>query len=365
MTTDDARIAELEDRIAELTARLDAAVPTTAAAEQDEPRGSRRNMLKLAAGAAVGGTAAALAVGARPVAAADTDPVIVGDTTTQGDTGQTTTVIDYQRSDIPQVPNIIGGGTSNANVFTVRDREALALFNLSSSSFPAAIGGYGYEAMPNGVYGFTSSSAGGYGVVGLGSGTGNTGLLARGTRANVELTGAGDAPPARTDAHVTGEIVHDSAGDLWFCVADGTPGTWKKLSGPGTAGAFHAVSPFRAHDSRQPSGGGRYDGDSNRTVSIKDARNVSDGEVATADVIPAGATAIAANVAVIGPTTAGFMSVNPGGDAVVAASSVNYNANENTSNAGIFTLNANREVEVVFGPGGGGNVAIDVTGYWT
>lgn len=374
MTTDEnTRIAELEAQVAALTARLDAATPSGVEAgsevevidEAEPQRGSRRNILKLAAGAAVGGTAAALATTSGKVAAVDGDPIEIGASTTQGNSGRTVTVLEYVN---PAQP-LAFGLTSLGNVFLVRDTGSAFPILANSSTYPASVAGYAYGVMDVGVYG-RSGNPDGYGVVaqGVNNGLGSppvTGLLARGTRANMQFEAESTAPRSRSDVHTVGEVIADNNGDLWFCVASGTPGTWKKLSGPATAGAFHAIGPYRVYDSRRPSGGGRYEGSANRTVSIKDGRDVATGEVDNADVVPAGATAIAANVAVIQPGTSGFLSVNPGGDAEVAASSVNYSAGENTSNAGIYPVNSDLEVQVIFGPGGGGHVAIDVTGYWT
>lgn len=37
------------------------------------------------------------------------------------------------------------------------------------------------------------------------------------------------APPARSDAHVAGELDLDVNGDLWLCTGAGSPGTWRKI----------------------------------------------------------------------------------------------------------------------------------------
>lgn len=358
-----------------------------------DPRSSRRSLVSKGAIAAAVGAAAGLALN-KEASAANNDPVLVGNSESGTNTtllfGGTTFEVfggnSTQDASIYGHTAGTGGGTWGV----------LGSYDGSTTSDVAGVYGRHTNSQNGGtgVLGTTDATSGGTGVRGESAGTegigvrgvatntrsigvsgeattsGGVGVQGNGARYDISAAGSGiviisaaqssDIIP--TSSGTVGSLARNSDGALWYCVGTNT---WKALSGSATAGAFHALTPFRAHDSRQTSGGGRYDGDSNRTVSIKDARNVSDGEVATADVIPAGATAIAANIAVIGPTTAGFMSVNPGGDAVIAASSVNYNANENTSNAGIFTLNTNREVEVVFGPGGGGHVAIDVTGYWT
>jgi hypothetical protein len=50
---------------------------------------------------------------------------------------------------------------------------------------------------------------------------------------------------------LAGEVVADQTGTLWACVAAGTPGSWRKLAGPTSAGALHLLpSPKRVYDSR-------------------------------------------------------------------------------------------------------------------
>ncbi|HEY6530697.1 MAG TPA: hypothetical protein VIY72_00230, partial [Acidimicrobiales bacterium] len=62
-------------------------------------------------------------------------------------------------------------------------------------------------------------------------------------------------PRTTTDAHAKGEIYFDTNNDLWICVADGTPGTWVRLAGPGTAGPFTVLhAPARVYDTRPNSG---------------------------------------------------------------------------------------------------------------
>ena len=46
-------------------------------------------------------------------------------------------------------------------------------------------------------------------------------------------------------------MVFDANGDLWFCVATGLPGTWRRISGSTSAGSFHVLpAPARIYDSR-------------------------------------------------------------------------------------------------------------------
>ena len=82
-------------------------------------------------------------------------------------------------------------------------------------------------------------------------------LRHRDRRAGPRREGA-DAPPPlghgrhpASGTHAKGELYTDSEGSLWSCVGAGTPGTWRKLAGPATAGALHILAtPVRIYDSR-------------------------------------------------------------------------------------------------------------------
>jgi hypothetical protein len=194
-------------------------------------------------------------------------------------------------------------------------------------------------------------------IGGFFSGSGGTAAL--------QLDVFGSPVQSRTDAHEAGEIEADSNLDLWLCVAAGTPGKWRKIVGLNSAGAFHAITPTRVYDSRQtlPSPGA-LNGGQTRTISVKDARAVNGGAVATANAIPAGATAVAANVTIITTAGAGFLAVNPGGVTAVTASTINWSAAGQVVANGIsLTLNANRELTVVC-EGGSTHFIIDINGYY-
>jgi hypothetical protein len=105
-------------------------------------------------------------------------------------------------------------------------------------------------------------------------------------------------------------------------------------------------------------------GGQNRTISVANSYNVS-GTLVTSDFIPAGATAVFANVTVVDTVGAGYLSINPGGTTAVAASTINWSANGQVLANGIsLTLNASREITVVNGSGGSTQFIIDITGYW-
>jgi hypothetical protein len=242
---------------------------------------------------------------------------------------------------------------------TVHDGPNGLIFLLSpaSSAYPAALGGYAYGKVPNGVYGYSSNS--GAGVVGQGVGAGAIGLLALGARANVEMLPAGIPPATRTDSHKMGELVTDAAGDLWCCVEAGTPGSWRKLAGPMSAGAFHAIAPKRVYDSRAgkaPLGGvkGKLNPGENREVDC----------TAATSGVPATAKAVVLNLTAANTTGTGNLAVYPDGTPAPSTSSINYTglniANSTTSGCG-----PGAKIRVQCGATGatGADFIIDILGY--
>ena len=365
------RIQELEDKVAELSARVEQ--PTTS---------SRRGMLKLAAGAAAGAVAVTAVGPAGRAAAADNDPILIGTTTTTTPANDNETVAVYANTTTPPTTNgVLVGTTVATNLFTFRDnRTGVVLGSSNASSFPAALAGYAYTVVPNGIYGFTSQA--GSGVVGNGGSTAIAGVNARNSNAT-DGAGAGliaastKGPNALLEPTATGKpttgtwavgsVLADTAGHLWYCIVAGTPGTWVDLAA--YTPTFHALTPFRAYDSReaQPSPGTLGLGQS-RTINIKDKRAVAGGAIVTADVVPAGATAVTANVTVVNTILSGFLTVNPGGTTEITAATVNWSGTGQILNNGVnLTINpATREVTVIAGgaPGSSTHFVIDITGYF-
>ena len=241
----------------------------------------------------------------------------------------------------------------------------------------------------------TSTSTGTIGVQGLAQGVGvqgegSTGLVGVGTNTGLDAVGSvvgvraaassvnGTAmylaaqvghlaPAARAATYTRGQVEMDENGNLWLCTATGTPGTWRKLAGPATAGAFHALTPGRVTDSR-PTQGGSGPLDVTGTVTVSVANRMAVGVVPPlADFVPAGATAVTANVTVTNTVGTGYLAVNPGGTTSVAASTINWvGTGLNLANGVTLTLNANRELTVICGgqPGAQANFIIDITGYY-
>jgi hypothetical protein len=353
-----AECAELRSLLAEVRP------PSPADRAVDGPRttiettASRRTMFKMAAGAAAGGVAA-MAVSEGRAAATDGAALIVGTTSSQGDPNRTRTTIDYRNANGPQQTS--GLTTVNANIFLVRDRFPSLLSDVvltrDASDFPSAVAGYAYRAVPNGMYGFTAVP-GGYGAVAVGSG-GATGVLARGARANVELAPAGSPPPNRIDAHRRGELIDDQNGDLWLCTAAGTPGTWTKIAGPNTAGAFQAIAPKRVYDSRP---------DTSPFLPPKARLNPGENRLIdctlNASFVPPSAKAVVLNLTAAGPTGRGNLSVYPDGTPPPTTSTVNYTAGVNIANSTIVGCGPGAKIRVLCGGESAVDFIVDILGYF-
>lgn len=372
------RIADLEREVAELRALVagltaasqvaTAAPPALAAPVPDsgsaveplaatDPGPSRRGVLRLLGAATVGAVVTSATTASR--AAADNgDTMRVGNTNADGGiTGVEHRATNRTRFDWVNPVDASGVGF----LF-----QAGALNTLGS--VPSALAGWTSQTgTPNGVYGYTQI-AGGAGVVAVGGTSQSVGLLARGLRANLRLDPAGTAPATRGDAHELGEVLCDANGDVWVCVAGGTPGTWRKIAGLATGGAFHAITPSRVYDSRsaQPSGNvGLLTNGTSRIVRLADQRDLTTGAIVVADRVPEGATAVTANVTVTDTQGAGFLAINPGGDDTIYAAAINWSGSGQILNNGLnLTLNNAREVTIVCGGGGNTHVVVDITGYF-
>jgi hypothetical protein len=361
----DPEIDDLRAEIAALRARLEVAEPATA---------TRRHLLRLAGAATVGAAAAiatrpgisfaaALETGDINLVAAPTMLQVNGDDLAHGFAVADNGLIDAQ------------GVTGSALVGQAR-----------GLAFETGVTGYGSGTAATGVRG----SALGENTVGVrarSDGDGAVGLVARATgRAAVgavftadrygmetsggvgalRLTGTRQGDPSlRADPVDGGVIDVDTGNTLWFCTAAGTPGTWRRLAGADTAGAFTAVDPVRVYDSRLPAPTpGLLATGADRVVSVADGRDTN-GSVSAADVVPLGATAIAFNITITETSDSGFLSVAPGNAFTSPSSSINWtSAGQTLANGLIVKIHTDRTVKVFCGGGGSTHFLIDVSGFW-
>ena len=265
----DDEITALRAELSELRARLAALTDGGGRGPLEQP-GGRRSLLKLAGAAAVGAAAVGVA-SARPATATTGDAFLVG------------------KRNFADVPTVLSYGSGAAQgSSSVGYPDPLLLVNASDHADSVGVMASGKVV---GLLGSGESA----GVWSFGRDYGYVSIVSKKADFKFGLLEAisnapKTAPPTRTDAHQKGELDADGDGNLWFCVADGTPGIWRKLAGPDAAGAFHPLPPGRVYDSREAAPGpGELASGQSRTISVADRRNVAGGSVATANFVPAGA----------------------------------------------------------------------------
>ena len=274
----EARNADLEEEVRRLSAPTPPVVrgtgPTHAPAHVPTapPAGAplgRRSMLRtgLAAGAAA---AAVTVVGTSSPAAADNgDTLKMG----QGNFASSTTKIGHengaQGSGVLITDNYSSGDVGNA-ALTVNAAAGLRAagihvegqsqkgVNMVSAPAANAIGldvttGAGIAAWAVASSGYGAQLYSSSGTALYAQSTTGIGAVIYGQRFQLFLgpVVGRDAPVTDPISHTKGEIVVDGYGDMWLCVQNGTPGTWRKVAGPATSGSLHLLpAPARVYDSR-------------------------------------------------------------------------------------------------------------------
>jgi hypothetical protein len=132
---------------------------------------------------------------------------------------------------------------------------------------------------------------------------------------------------------------------------------------------FVPVTPTRVYDSRLsmvPDANGAIASGANRTLSIVNGRDAGTGVVNSPNIVPANAAAIAYTLTIANTVASGFLAVNPGGNATVSASTINWSqSGALLANTGVVKIAANGTVTVICGGGGSTDFLIDVVGYFT
>ncbi|HEV2235817.1 MAG TPA: hypothetical protein VGR57_04065 [Ktedonobacterales bacterium] len=319
-----------------------ALLPTEPAGHSTRP--SRRALLKLGGAAAAAGVAA-VAASATELAHPDTAHA------------HSDTVGLY--SNISGAGNVAikGDGSSGANGVEGTTDNGYGLYGISLGGIAVraeswnggiavnaisdAAGGAGVSASGYGlgVYGVSSSGTGimGVSITSTGVvGSGNYGGYFNGTAAalvvgkNADLIG-----PPNTNNHQKGELQTDSNGLLWFCINDGSPGTWIRLAGPlsgynGGAVAY-LPAPIRLFDSRPgtpaplPTTKGLLAGGSTTTIQVT-------GTIVGGYQVPPGAVGVIGNLTVTGTQGGGDLILYPTGAPLPNTSNINYAGGQTIAN---------------------------------
>ena len=209
-------------------------------------------------------------------------------------------------------------------------------------------GMFGYSDNFYGVYGFGPN---GYGVG------------AEGRICDLELLGSGAPPLTRTDVHSRGQMLKDNAGDIWVCVQNGVPGSWRKVAGSASAGSLHVVDPTRVYDSRWP--GNQRLTSGSRTVPVGAGRNLSTGAIEVAGLVPKGARAISFTITAAGTVGGGFLAATKVGAPSYKASCLNWAASgASVANTTLCNLDPVLDPGLIIWCEGDTHVIIDVVGYY-
>ena len=239
----EARTASAEARAAAAEARL-AAIGGDGASANGHSTGriSRRDALLKAAAAGAGGLALGVLARPLPAAAANGDPLIIGNsgTVTGNQTATAPTNLDVTASVAGSSGVVVQGlngpaiyGTSSTlNPGLMGSTTYTGTIPPTGSSrrlSPSPLGG-GPPPEPAGLAGLTFSNVavGGYFTAG---------------RAHLNFQPATTQGPPTSGTHHVGDVYVDSVSTIWACVAAGTPGRFVPLQQGGFANTvFHAVS---------------------------------------------------------------------------------------------------------------------------
>ena len=339
---------------------IDREASTTVTGERpidDEPRLSRRHALRtagvIATGAVVGGLTTIATAG--PAAATpgsfSGDPVALrGDATTG----------------IGVVATSVSGPALSASTSANTDAAIDVLnpnhYGISSNGTIGVVG----QAVAGGSAGVMGTAV----LTNTGSGgsfSGPIGATIDGELVTAQLLPTVGGPPSGINrTYYQGALVVDNAGALWYCVTSGAPGTWRQVSSANSAGTYHPVTPGRVYDSRCPAPSpGPIQTGGVRLLSVAAQRDLETGAVIDPNFVPANATAVFANVAVVDTVASGFLTINPGGITTIGASTINWGTGGQIQANGVsLTLDNARQITVVVGGPGSTDFLIDIFGYW-
>jgi hypothetical protein len=305
------RIAKLEARIAQLEANTPERMPR-----------DRRAFLK-SAGIAAAGAVGLSTLHAGRAAATDGASLIVG----QNNTTATQTSLNSTETNGNTILEVGSVGATTGSLDAVHGH---------ANSDTSAWGVYGEAFAGVGVRGDSST---GIALEAAGNG-------------RLHLVSHGSAVPNAAGSYLQGEIARNSTGDMYVCVTGGSPGTWRKVAGPGTAGQLHFITPTRAYAS-DVSGGVISSSNTPRTVSLATA-------------VPAGARAAVFNLTVFNTYQGGYLTVyNADLASPPGVNSVQwYQSNQFITVTTLSEVNAARSIKANVYAGSLCHFQIDVLGYY-
>jgi hypothetical protein len=262
----------------------------------------RRSMFG-ALGALAVGAVAANVLQAEPAAAANGDPLTLG----QANSASATSTL------------VVGSGSTTG-----------------SATFALAIGAFD-GTIQNGLY----ANVNGVGVSAAG---GRLGANFNSSVSHMRLVPSVPITTATANL-LRGEVRADVAGDLWYQHSDGTTGA-RKLAGPGTAGALHVISGSRVLSNTTMANG--------QTVVVDCSSRV-----------PSGATAVLVTILAFATTSDGYQTCYAEGTANPLTISCYWSAGAQMATAAVVPVSASRRFNMTLTSGGGSvGAAVDISGYY-
>jgi hypothetical protein len=389
-TTEDllAEVAALRAELAALRAEVDARDgasrhPTNPPTTPPGPGPDRRQLLRMVA-AGVGGLGVAQVAAAPPAAAANGQAFVLGSSANSASlpTGVAVTgnlagyglaATDNGANSVPLPSAVFGhargwGGSTNFSTGVLGHAVEDAFYGVAGDSVRCGVYGIARGAATNGWPGVLGTGLNGVGVrgeggtegvvgrggtagvLGLGSSAATPALRAGGDSGLLSLDEAQAAPPS-SGTYRRGDVLNDAGGSgLWVCVTGGTPGTWRKLAGRATAGAFHALTGVRAYSSRTT--GGRLGAGQTRTITLPGAA------------APAGTTAVSCVLTASATAGAGTLVLFPAHRTRPAITSLSWWAGSQQHSVGLtVAVSVARQVKV-FASAGSTHLTLDVVGYY-
>lgn len=355
MSTANDTIKALQAEVASLRAEVQATqVSASETAPHSEARASRRQLLRLAGGLAAGGAVATVA-GVGQAAATDGLTITAASATT---TANAVMVSSTNAVTGTQKFLFRGGGSTATN--TTSGFDGVLAVNAAGT-----VDGLNVRTAGGAAARFRSNTS-----IGVQS-TGTTALelFAEGsaTAHHILFSALPALPSSRSSQQNAVDLCADG---LWLSTTAAV-NPWRKLAGPTSAGAFHAIATARVYDSRKTMGVGTVVGviasGANRIIPVRDQRDPGTGAVTTADVVPDKASAVAYNLTAVGTVgTNGFLAVEPGDVSAFGGSALNWSAAGITiANASTAKLDLARQLKVFCGGTSTScHFIIDIVGYY-
>lgn len=200
------------------------------------------------------------------------------------------------------------------------------------------------------------------------------GVIARSSKgATARLEGSGREEVPKFGTWVAGDLVTVTPGppgkvEIWLCVEGGTPGSWRLVGSPESAGAYVPIVPVRVYDSRWIGVPGLVTGiltpGTVRTIPVANGRSAT-GVVTQSNAVPPGASAVTMNITVDKTVGRGNIAIVPGDVVTSATSSINWSTTGTVVANGITVrLNSVDRTVNALGRSNNADLIVDITGYY-